>query len=257
MRRHALAISLLPLLVRLGSALNQGEAPAGSLQMQDYFIIFLAAIVYVNLFLVLLYKIFKTTGERKSQFIIINLFGMAFAFLFISIGYIQIIFSALVLAAITTQMPIFAWTFYLNVYYFGSVTIGTLVLGASGFFSLLLGLYILVMLRGNPLVDQHGMPDHSRIASEVLIGGEDEPINPNVTFRVLSRDTGEPAIDVKLILQERDGSRIYEKYTDFNGEVTFQKIAGFASDYYAHAEGDESRARFRVYRSRISSESEI
>ncbi len=257
MRRHALAFSLLPLVVRLGSALSQEKTPAGGLQMQDYFIIFLAAIIYVNLFLVLLYKIFKTTGERKSQFILINLLGMAFAFLLISVGYIQIIFSGLVIASIATQMPIFAWTYYLTVYYFGSVTIGVLVLGASGFLSLLVGLYILVMLRGNPLIDHHGMPDHSGIAPAVLVGGEDEPINPNVTFRVVSRDTGEPGIDVKLILQEREGSRIYEKYTDFNGEVTFQKIAGFASDYYAHVEGDESRAKFRVYRSRISSDSDL
>ncbi|MDI6718524.1 MAG: hypothetical protein QMD46_02770 [Methanomicrobiales archaeon] len=256
MRRHALALSLLPLVVRLGSALTQEENTAGSLQVQDYFIIFLAAIIYVNLFLVLLYKIFKTTGERRSKFIVVNLFGMAFAFLLISLGYIQIIFSGLVIASIVTGMPMFAWTSYLTVYYFGSITMGVVVLGALGFLSLLVGLYILVMLRGNPLSVRQGMPDHSGNAPSVLVGGEDEPINPNVTFRVVSRDTGEPGIDVKLILQEREGSRIYEKYTDFNGEVTFQNIAGFASDYYAHVEGDESRAKFRVYRSRISSDSD-
>ncbi|HZD43001.1 MAG TPA: hypothetical protein VE134_02970 [Methanomicrobiales archaeon] len=255
MRRYALALSLTPFLISPGLAAVEATTP-GNLQMQDYFTIFLGVILYINIFLVVLYKMFKTTRERKSQFAVVNIFGVFFAFLLISAGYIQIIYSALVITSIVTDLPMFAWAYYLTAYYFPSVAVGLLILGACGVTSLLLGLYVLMMLRGNPFIDLHGMPQHSGLAAEVLIGGDEEPVNPNITYRVRYRDSDDPAIDVKVILQQREGSRIYEKYTDFNGEVAFHKIDGFASDYYAFVEGDESRSKYRVIRSQVSAEPE-
>ncbi|MDD1676271.1 MAG: hypothetical protein LUQ40_00890 [Methanomicrobiales archaeon] len=255
MRRYGLAVLMISLLVQLGAAFTQTES-GSSLSMQDYFIIFFAAILYVNIFMVVLYRIFKSTGEKKSKFVVVNVMGMLFAFLLISLGYIQIIFSGLVIASVTTDITMFAWAYNLMIYYFGTATFGLILIGGEGFLCLLSGLYILVLLRGSPFSDRAGMPGKSGILPELQVGAEgEEPQNPNITFRVKHRDTDEPAIDMKVILQQRDGSKFYSKYTDFNGEVTFQKIVGYASSYYAFVEGDEARTKFRVIRSRISAES--
>lgn len=256
MRRYGLALMLLLSLVQLGSALGDLPATPINLSSEDFFIIFLAGIVYVNVFLVVLYKIFKSTTQKKSQFVAINVIGVLAAFILIATGYILIIYSGLVVASIySSNFSFFSWAYYMLIYYLGSVTFGLLVTGAFGFSALLAGLYILVSLRGNPFVDKSGMPGKTGSATEYQVGGGEEPVNPNVTFRVIHRDTDEPAIDVKLILQQRDGSKIYEKYTDFNGEATIQTIAGHASQYYAYVQGDETRSKYRVIRSRTSDSS--
>jgi hypothetical protein len=257
MRRCGLALLILLLCSQISSAFSEVQEPMKSLQMQDYFVIFIAAVIYINIFLVVLYRIFKRTEEKKSSFVVINIIGTIIAFAFISAGYIQVIFSSLVIVAITTNMPMFVWAYYFLIYYFSSVTTGLVIVGASGLASLLIGIYILIMLRGNPFIDPSGMPGKSGTVHALELGGNgEEPTNPNITFRAVLKESDEPAIDVKLILQQRDGSKIYEKYTDFNGEVTFQKIAGYASDYYAFVEGDEGRSRYRVIRSRVSSASD-
>lgn len=257
MRRYGLASMLLLSLVQLGSALGELPAAQTNLTSDDFFIIFIAGIVYVNVFLVVLYKIFKNTTLKQSQFAAINVIGVLVGFLLIAAGYILIIYSGLVVGSIySSDLSWFSWAYYMMIYYFGSVTFGLLVTGALGFAALLLGLYLLVSLRGNPFFDKSGMPGRTGSAVEYQVGGGEEPVNPNVTFRIIHKDTDEPAIDVKLILQQRNGSKVYEKYTDFNGEATIQTIAGYASQYYAYVQGDETRSKYRVIRSRTSESSD-
>ena len=88
---------------------------------------------------------------------------------------------------------------------------------------------------------------------EVMTRGR-EPLTPTVTFKVIDRLTNEPSPDVKVILKHKEGAKVYNRYTDFNGEVVFQKIDGLYSQYYAYVEGDEERKRYWVIRTAIGAE---
>jgi hypothetical protein len=82
-----------------------------------------------------------------------------------------------------------------------------------------------------------------------------EPLAPTVTFKVIDRSTNQPSPDIKVVLKHKEGAKVYERYTDFNGEVVFQKIDGLYSQYYAYVEGDEGRKRYWVIRTAIGAES--
>ncbi|HVN65523.1 MAG TPA: hypothetical protein VMT31_02775 [Methanomicrobiales archaeon] len=89
---------------------------------------------------------------------------------------------------------------------------------------------------------------------EVMTRGH-EPLAPTVTFKVIDRLTNQPSADVKVLLKHKEGAKVYTRYTDFNGEVIFQKIDGLYSQYYAFVEGDEERKRYWVIRTAIGAES--
>jgi hypothetical protein len=89
---------------------------------------------------------------------------------------------------------------------------------------------------------------------EVMTRGR-EPLAPTVTFKVIDRLTNLASPDVKVILKHKEGAKLYTRYTDFNGEVAFQKIDGLFSQYYAYVEGDEERKRYWVIRTAIGAES--
>jgi hypothetical protein len=89
---------------------------------------------------------------------------------------------------------------------------------------------------------------------EVMTRGR-EPLAPTVTFKVIDRLTNQASPDVKVILKHKEGAKVYTRYTDFNGEVIFQKIDGLFSQYYAYVEGDEERKRYWVIRTAIGAES--
>jgi hypothetical protein len=81
-----------------------------------------------------------------------------------------------------------------------------------------------------------------------------EPLAPTVTFKVIDRLSNQASPDVKVVLKHKEGGKVYTRYTDFNGEVVFQKIDGLYSQYYAYVEGDEERKRYWVIRTAIGAE---
>ena len=97
-------------------------------------------------------------------------------------------------------------------------------------------------------------PGPATTFSEVMKRGR-EPLAPTVTFKVVDRMTNQASPDVKVVLKHKEGSKVYTRYTDFNGEVIFQKIDGLYSQYYAYVEGDEERKRYWVIRTAIGAES--
>jgi hypothetical protein len=125
-----------------------------------------------------------------------------------------------------------------------------LIIGGIGLF--LVGFYILINTRSGLFYTRKGTPTRSRFTSfrEVMTRGT-EPLNPTVSFRVVDKDTGESTPDVKVVLRAKEGGSVYQKYTDFNGEVAFQKIQGTFSTYYAFVEGDEERSKYRVIRTSV------
>jgi hypothetical protein len=97
-------------------------------------------------------------------------------------------------------------------------------------------------------------PGGATTFKEVMTRGR-EPLAPTVTFKVIDRLTNLASPDVKVILKHKEGAKVYNRYTDFNGEVIFQKIDGLYSQYYAFVEGDEERKRYWVIRTAIGAES--
>ena len=97
-------------------------------------------------------------------------------------------------------------------------------------------------------------PGGSTTFKEVMKRGH-EPLAPTVTFKVIDRISNQPSPDIKVILKHKEGAKVYTRYTDFNGEVVFQKIDGLYSQYYAYVEGDEERKRYWVIRTAIGAES--
>jgi hypothetical protein len=262
---------LFPLLLRAAAAAD-GSAAMG-LTMQDYFIIFLVGIIGVCFFVVIAAKIFKGSDEQLSRFFIVNALGTALGMTLIAIGSALLISDLLLLVTVFQLTDIFIWALIEMTPFFewvaGFLTPATAIvplnlptlmiifLGLAGILCFLLGLFVLVRVRGSPFYTKKGMPSKSRFTTfrEVLVRGT-EPMNPTVSFRVVDKFTRQPSPDVKVILREKEGERIYSKYTNYNGEVVFQKIEGTYSTYYTFVEGDEDHAKYRVIRTSIDAGTE-
>lgn len=127
------------------------------------------------------------------------------------------------------------------------------VLLAGGLILVILGVLLVWKLPKSTLYEII-RPGGETTFKEVMTRGQ-EPLAPTVTFKVIDRLTNQASPDVKVVLKHKEGSKLYTRYTDFNGEVVFQKIDGLFSQYYAYVEGDEERKRYWVIRTAIGAES--
>ncbi|KQC05803.1 MAG: hypothetical protein APR53_06745 [Methanoculleus sp. SDB] len=226
----------------------QAVDSAEALTQNDYFTIFLAGILFINVFLVLLYRIFRrkrTTRKRSSAFTIL---GTIVAFLMVGAGSILVIIDILVLLYIVGDIMTFQSAYYFLLNFFpANIAFGIIITGGTGLLMFLVGFYLIILIHGTQFIDTSGMPTASGAISKGQDGKEQlEPLNPTLTFKVLRRDDDKPAPDVKVVLKQRQGIKFHTKFTDFNGEVKFSNIEGYAYDYYAYVEGDENRQVFRV-----------
>ncbi|NYT05249.1 MAG: hypothetical protein GKC04_02585 [Methanomicrobiales archaeon] len=217
------------------------------LEEGDFFTIFIAGIIFINIFLVLLYKIYRRERAYQKRSSLVNVLGSVLAFILIGAGSILVIVDALVLITEISGIIYFQSAVYVMQNFFDSIVYGVIITGGTGFLVFLLGFYILILFHGTSDLSQRGMPT----ASGAIIKGQDakeqlEPLNPTLTFRVVRKETDKPAPDVKVILKQRQGNKFHTKFTDFNGEVKFINVEGYAFDYYAYVEGDDNRQIFRV-----------
>ncbi len=239
---------LLVLLVSPASALN-GVGGMANLTLNDYLILFIVGILILAAFAVGMQKIFRRSGTEIERTSVIYVVGMFFAFLMVALGSLFIIGAVLILAAIIAKVTIFEWIAWILMQYFTSVPLGIIVIGGGGVALFLLGIYIIVLLQGNPFLNPKGIPTKSGSPSKYELDERElEPMNPTLTFKVLDREKDEAVMDVKVILKQMNGTRYYTKYTDFNGEVVFKGIQGYGSEYFAYVEGDEKREQYRVLR---------
>jgi hypothetical protein len=135
--------------------------------------------------------------------------------------------------------------------YLQNILLGVLLLG--GLLLIILGVLLIWKLPKRAFYEII-KPGGATTFKEVMTRGR-EPLAPTVTFKVIDRLTNQPSPDVKVILKHKEGAKVYNRYTDFNGEVVFQKIDGLFSQYYAYVEGDEERKRYWVIRTAIGAES--
>jgi hypothetical protein len=247
---------LLPCLLSflLSPAAAQEGISSGILTWTDYGIIIVVGMIFIGVFAAVLSKIFKHAGTEIQGSSVIYALGMLGAYLCIAAGSLLAISSLLILIAIGAQVAVFGWLVTVLEHYFpwGGVTIGILTIGGAGLVLFLLGVFTIVRLYGNPFLNPMGIP--ARTVGGTRYARDDrmdlEPLNPTLTFKVLDREKDDPVMDVKVILKQLNGTRYYTKYTDFNGEVTFNDIQGYGSEYFAYVEDDDKREKFRVLRKR-------
>jgi hypothetical protein len=135
--------------------------------------------------------------------------------------------------------------------YLQNILLGVLLVG--GGIIVILGILLVWKLPKGSFYEMV-RPGGATTFKEVMTRGR-EPLAPTVTFRVIDRLTNQPSPDIKVVLKHKEGAKVYTRYTDFNGEVVFQKIDGLFSQYYAYVEGDEERKRYWVIRTAIGAES--
>lgn len=248
---------LLPLYMLVGEAMAADASGIPSLSIQDYFIIFIIAIVYLIIFMIAADRIFRiqTPQVMKKKTISFKTIAALFAFILITLGNLLIISTVIIIAAFAMQVEALWWIvemFRMNLI---SPLVELALLSGIGLVFYIVGLYTIVHVQGNPFLDRRGMPTKFTTPSKYSIDMMDEePLNPTLTFKVLDKESDEPVPDVKVILKQMNGIRFYERFTDFNGEVTFQKIEGYGSEYFAYVEGDEKREKYRVIRRQVSAE---
>ena len=266
---------LLPLLLQAAAAADDAVPPAPAPTFQDYLILFGVGVLALCVFVVVVARVFKGSDEQLSRFFVVKALGTALGLVCIAIGSVFLVSVILILITITGHTNIFEWALEMMYPFFqwildvalpvtqilpfgvSQLSLILFVLGIGGLALFLLGLYLLITTREALFYTKKGTPTKSRFTTfrEVLTRGT-EPLNPTVSFRVMDKDTREPSPDVKVILRAKEGEGVYSKYTDFNGEVVFQKIEGTYSTYYAFVEGDEDRSKYRVIRTSIGAGSE-
>jgi len=244
----ALLAVLIPC-VQAGPLFGLAGASTSSVALDsgDYFNIFVAALIILNVFFVLFIKIARHQSPKKELSRFVHIMLSLLAFVFIALGSVLVIIVTLVLVTISTDISAFVSAYHFFSYFIEDVVFGVIIAGSSGFLIFLIGFYTLILLHGNSLSEMSAMPTGS---GAILKGTEFQenltPTNPNLRFRVLKKENGKPVPDVKVILKKREGITFHTKFTDFNGEVRFENVEGYASDWQALVEGDENREMFRI-----------
>ncbi len=228
-----------------------GSAQAASPLQQkfttgDYFTIFLAAIVFINIFMVLLYKILHREKRASASTSVSASVGSVFGLLAIAIGSIAVVIDVLVVLY-TFGVSQFMSAYYFLTYWFADPVVGIIATFVTGLLLFLVGAWVLSAIHGGKPIDRHGMPE---VSGAITKGDEDfdsdMPLNPTLHFRVLTREDSKPAPDVKVILKKRDGTKFHSKFSDFDGYVKFEGVEGYSQDHVAYVEGDEERLIFRI-----------
>ena len=109
--------------------------------------------------------------------------------------------------------------------YLQNILLGVLLVG--GGILVIIGILLLLKLPKSSFYEII-KPSGTTTFREVMTRGR-EPLAPTVTFKVIDRLTNQASPDVKVILKHKEGAKVYTRYTDFNGEVIFQKIDGLYS----------------------------
>jgi hypothetical protein len=229
------------------AAAQESASLSSQLTMLDYFIIFLVGIIVLNLFVAALRRIFHKAPEKKRS-TAANVLGSLLAIGFLVVGSFAVIIPLLALIAVLGQVEVFAWLVVLLVYWTGSLPVGILVPFIGGFGLFLLGVYLLVLFQNPSMEAMFGVPTKSRTPADMGRSGIPEHLNPSVTYRVYTWNRAQPVTNARVILKQTNGTRFYTRTTNIEGEITFDHIEGFASDYYAYVEGDERREQYRVIR---------
>lgn len=275
-RYRFLALSLPPV-AAVASAQGTPGLQTESAQFMGLIYAYYLPIIGGILLLFLLFSILNRILKRRVGFIEFGatVFGIILALVLIAIGIVLLAAVSVLAWGTAINDRNYGWapewavpvaneiqyyiqpvldTIFGSVDYTGhlqNILLGVLLVG--GGILIILGILLLVKLPKSSFYEII-KPSGTTTFREVMKRGQ-EPLAPTVTFKVINRLTNQPSPDIKVILKHKEGAKVYTRYTDFSGEVVFQKIDGLFSQYYAYVEGDEERKRYWVIRTAIGAES--
>jgi hypothetical protein len=280
MERYRFLALLVPLMITVTSAPTPSAEESvasdffSSAYIQNYYLPVFGGVLLVFLVFTLINRLLK----RRFSIIefVATFFGIVLAFALIVAGFVFLA-AVSVLAWATAikdisymgagkwAVPLAGWVQSLvqplldmvfgsidYTTYLMNILLGVLLIG--GGILVVLGVVLLVKLPKGTFYGIIKPGIGGLIIKEVMKRGT-EPLAPTVTFKVIDRMSNQASPDVKVILKHKEGAKVYTRYTDFNGEVVFQKIDGLFSQYYAYVEGDEDRKKYWVIRTAIGAES--
>jgi len=275
MERHRFLALSLPLVAAAASAQETGLQTGGSLLMgivSEYYLPFIGGMLFLFVFFWGFNRLFRRRFGAIE--FVATVFGVILALALAATGLVLLAAASVLAWGTAIRDWSFAgadqWAIPLSnlvqnlIQPFLDSTFG--VLDTSTMQNILLGMLIggggILVLLGTLLAlklpkgsfYQIIKPGRETSFREVMTRGR-EPLAPTVTFKVIDRLTNQASPDVKVVLKHKEGVKVYTRYTDFNGEVVFQKIDGLFSQYYAYVEGDEERKRYWVIRTAIGAES--
>jgi hypothetical protein len=277
MERYRFLALFLPIMAAVASAQGTPGLQTESAQFMGLIYAYYLPIIGGILLLFLLFSILNRILKRRVGFIEFGatVFGIILALVLIAIGIVLLAAVSVLAWGTAINDRSYGWapewavpvanevqyyiqpvldTIFGSVDYTGhlqNILLGVLLVGGGIF--IILGILLVVKLPKSSFYEII-KPGGTTTFKEVMTRGQ-EPLAPTVTFKVIDRNTNQASPDVKVVLKHKEGAKVYTRYTDFNGEVIFQKIDGLYSQYYAFVEGDEERKRYWVIRTAIGAES--
>ena len=132
-------------------------------------------------------------------------------------------------------------------YFFPNMVFGIIVTGAAGLLLYLAGIHTIFMIKDTPDVrDLRNKDYHIQETGEIDEETAVKQPFSNLSYRVVTWETGDPLVDGKVNLESKNGVLVMVKYTDFQGDVHFGKLKGTNDDYYPYVDGDKDRQEYRI-----------
>jgi len=213
----------------------------------QYLTIAVTGIVLFAIFVGILYLIGSRNAVRtKMNPTVRPIFGIL-AVMYLLTGTLLLFIAGIVLFEPFVDTTVFDEIVYNFEIYFPNLVFGIIVSGAAGLLLYLAGINTIIMMRDAPDVRDLRNKDY-HIQETGTINEETAIKQPhsNLSYRVVSWETGEPMVDGKVNLETNTGVLVMVKYTDFQGDVNFGKLKGTNDDYYPYVDGDKDRQEYRL-----------
>ncbi|HDQ08481.1 MAG TPA: hypothetical protein ENN44_06860 [Methanoculleus sp.] len=218
-----------------------------ALSQNQYLTIAAAGFVLFAIFVGVLYLVGSRNAVRtKMNPTLRPIFGIL-AVLYLLTGTLLLFIAGIVLIEPFVENQPFSDIVANFAYFFPNLVFGIIVTGALGLLLYLAGIYTVLMIKDTSDAKDARRKDY-RIQQSGEIDEETAIRQPfsNLSYRVVTWETGEPLVDGKVNLESKNGVLVMVKYTDFQGDVHFGKLKGTNDDYYPYADGDKDREKYRI-----------
>ncbi|WP_319642808.1 hypothetical protein [Methanovulcanius yangii] len=218
-----------------------------TLSQNQYLTIAVAGLVLFAIFIAVLYMIGSRHAVRtKMNPTVRPIFGIL-AVMYLLTGTLLLFIAGIVLIEPFSDTAAFDEVVLNFQYYFPNIVFGIIATAAVGLILYLAGIYTIFMIKDTPEVKDLRTKDyHIQETGDIDEKTAIKQPYSNLSYRVLSWETGEPLVDGKVNLETTGGVLVMVKYTDFQGDVNFGKLKGTNDDYYPYVDGDKDRQDYRV-----------
>ncbi len=218
-----------------------------ALTQNQYLTIAVAGLVLFAIFVSVLYLIGSRHAVRtKMNPTVRPIFGIL-AVLYLLTGTLLLFIAGIVLIEPFVGSLPFSEVVVNFEYFFPNMVFGIIVTGAAGLLLYLAGIHTIFMIKDTPDVrDLRNKDYHIQETGEIDEETAVKQPFSNLSYRVVTWETGDPLVDGKVNLESKNGVLVMVKYTDFQGDVHFGKLKGTNDDYYPYVDGDKDRQEYRI-----------